>query len=296
MNLNMKRCKLILILVLLYQISFGQYKSTFGESTTKWNLILFGACDAITTTPVSVIGDSVFNGHNYKIIDRFSLFDESTGFLREDTITGKVWFYNKTINKEILVMDLSLNKTDSFKIYSSTLDSSFIYVDSVFFVEGIKHIRFKESYIHICAPDETFEFIEGTGSNAGLFYNSEWVANSLNFYLLCHEKDGIKVYGNKLYNDSCFVVETGIESKSILNNELNIFPNPTKGIVTIKFQNTKCDNFNLLLFNSKAQITHSISSNSNEFEFSLNERNTHINFFILKTNNRVYNTGKIIKL
>jgi hypothetical protein len=291
----MKRSKLILILLVLSQISFGQYKSIFGESTTKWNLILFGACDAITTTPISVIGDSLINGNNYKKVDRWSLFDYSNGFLREDTIKGKVWFYNPTINKELLVMDLTLSKNDSFKIYTSSLDSSYIYVDTVFFKDDIKHILFRDSYIHICAPEETFEFIEGTGTNAGLFYTNEWNVNLFDSYLLCHEKDGKKIYGNLLFEDSCFFESVGIiDGKN--DNEIVIFPNPTLEFVTFQFKNQTADNYDLKVYNSRTQLTHSISTKSNEIRISLNENSTGINYFILINKNRIINSGKIIKL
>ncbi len=291
----MKRSKLILILVLLSQISFGQYKSIFGENTTKWNLILFGACDAITTTSVSVIGDSTFNGHDYKKVDRFSIFDESCGLLREDIATGKVWFYNQTIKKEFLVMDLSLNKADSFKIYDPSLDSSYIYVDTAFFINEIKHIRFKESYIQICGPEEKFEFIEGTGTNAGLFYNNEWNSNILISYLLCHEKDGKKTYGNSIYNDTCFVQSVGID-ENVNRCEVELFPNPTSESITFRFNNQINGNYELRVFNVTGNLTHFVVTKNNEIKISLENKSTSINYFILKNQSQIIKSGKIIKL
>lgn len=289
----MKNALLFSIFVFLTINGWGQYKSIFGKSSTTWNSILFGACDAVTTSPITVIGDSTFRGHNYKIVNQFSIFDTSHGFLREDTLTGKVWFYNKTISKEFLVADLSLNKTDSFKIFTPNLDSSFIFVDTIYFDNGKKHIRFSNSYIQICAPEEVFEFIEGTGTNAGLFYNTEWNGNFINSYLLCHEKDGEKVYGNNLFNDSCFIQSLDVNDVQIFN-ELEVFPNPSSDYVTFRIKDNINGKYELKIYNSNAQLTHSVSTQNNEIKISFNDKSTCINYFILMSNSKILKTGKIL--
>jgi hypothetical protein len=293
--LNTRSIKLIGLFLIFSQISFGQYKSIFGQYSTKWNIIPYGVCDGMTSITVSVIGDSIINSNNYKEVDRYSLFSEDNGFLREDTIAGKVWFYNKTIAKEILVVDLSLNETDSFKIYNYALDSTYIYVDTLFINNGIKHIRFKHCYIHICAPDEQFEFIEGTGTNAGLFYIDTWDANASFSYLLCHEKDGKKIYGNSLFNDTCFVDIVGINDV-IRENDVEIFPNPTKDLVTFRFKNQNNETYHLIIYNASVQLTHSISTSESEIQIFFNDKSTGINYFVLISNHKLIKTGKILKI
>jgi len=230
---------IIIIFVLIHINCKSQpYESVFGRFSTEWNIIPYGACDGMYTLTCSIIGDSIINGQNYKEVDRYSHGNYDTGFLREDTITGKVWFYNKTIDKEILVVDISLNETDSFKIYHA-LDSAYIYVDTIFINNSIKHIRFKNCYIHICAPYEQFEFIEGTGTNAGLFHFDTWSTNNLLSYLLCHKKDGEKVYGNSLFNDSCFFTDmVDIDIDDVLHdNFVKVFPNPSSEVIALTFEN-----------------------------------------------------------
>jgi len=212
------------------------YESVFGHFSTEWNIIPYGVCDGTYTMTTSVIGDSIINGQNYKEVDYYSAFNYETGFLREDTTTGKVWFYNKVINKEILVVDLSLNEPDSFKIYNYALDSTYIYVDTFYINNSIKHIQFKHCYIHLCAPGEQFEFIEGTGTNTGLFYFDTWNNNRTFSYLLCHKKDGEKIYGNSIFNDTCYVDMVGVND-ILHDNDIKIFPNPSSEVITIKFEN-----------------------------------------------------------
>lgn len=292
----MKTLKLILVFMILTDVSFGQYKSIFGVTSTQWNVILNGVCDGTVTTQISIIGDSIFNSHDYKEVNRYSEFSYDTGFLREDSLSEKVWFYDKSDSSEYLTMDLSLAKGDSFKIYSMFLEPKFIYVDSTFIRNGIKHIQFKDSYIHICAPnDEKFEFIEGTGTNAGLFYHYSWNGNSLGSYLLCQEKDGLKIYGNELFQDSCSIQQVDV-TRVFQEDEISVYPNPTKNFITIKFQNQANDHFELIVYNSLSQITHSMSTNNNEINFSLNKYSTNVNYFILKTDHKIYKTGIILKL
>src|SRR5215217_2237660 len=81
------------------------YQSIFGESTTEWKMVINGAAGPMTTyTEDILIGvqkDTVFHGKNYKKIQlnigpRSDTY-YSTGLLREDVSTGKVWYceYNQ---------------------------------------------------------------------------------------------------------------------------------------------------------------------------------------------------------
>jgi hypothetical protein len=54
--------------------------------------------------------------------------------------------------------------------YGNSGDSISIEVDSVYFVNSMKHIIFNDTITKICAGEEKFEFNEGADTNAGLFY------------------------------------------------------------------------------------------------------------------------------
>jgi hypothetical protein len=199
--------------------SFSQnYLSLFGDSSTTWSIIPFGACDNVCSELYPLGGDTVVNSNSYKIIPNL-------GFIREDTVQGKVWFYDTYFNAEYLVMDLSLNLNDTFLIYD-LLNVPFAFtVDSVFYTNTLKHVRL-DGWISMCTLNEKITFIEGSGSNASFHYQRQLNGNTVPTYMLCHYKNGIKVAGNLLFNDLCDVCEVGINENKLNPYSLTISPNP----------------------------------------------------------------------
>lgn len=206
--------------------SYSQnYKSIFGSSSTTWNVIRHGWCDAIISKEVIATIDTTVDSNTYKVVHGLG------GFLREDTILGKVWFYDTSLFKEYLVMDLNLNVGDTFNIYNWQNDSVPIIVDSVYYVSGLKYIRFNE-WLQLCGHDEKIIFIEGSGPNASFNYNGEYYATPVVSYMLCHFKDGIKVLSNLLFGDTCFANELGITENKFING-IKVFPNPAADKINI---------------------------------------------------------------
>lgn len=229
--------KKLILLFILFDIanatkqSFSQvYKSLYGNSTTVWNTDL-GYCDSECTDSVSITGDTVIGIVSYKKIHGNDI-NNGLGFLRQDTVLGKAWFRNTFNNNEYLVMDLSLSVADTFVIYDFFDPPYTIYVDSVYFKNGLKHVRFNY-WISMCGQIEKLTFIEGSGTNSGIAYlPTAGGSGALNYYLLCHFKDGIRACGNVFYNDACFVCYVGVNE---IRNNLSFFisPNPSSGIFTL---------------------------------------------------------------
>lgn len=209
--------------------SAQNYKSFLGDSNTVWNTH-WGFCDGECTDTVRVTGDTIINSFAYKKIQGNSI-NNGIGFLRQDTILGKAWFLNTFNNNEYLIMDLSLGVADPFVIYDFLNSPFTIYVDSVYYKSGLKHIRFNH-WISICQQVEKLTFIEGSGTNAGVAYQPPVNWPYPNTYLLCHFKDGTKIYGNTFYNDSCYVCYVGI-NETTDNFSFSISPNPSTGIFTL---------------------------------------------------------------
>src|ERR1700733_12149384 len=85
------------------------YQSVFGKNATTWSIewsnLNFG-----TSSYFYVAGDTIINSLSYKAIS-INTFGATKFFLREDTLTGRVWLvdldcYLDTVPK--LVADLSL--------------------------------------------------------------------------------------------------------------------------------------------------------------------------------------------
>src|SRR5436189_51048 len=85
---------------------------------------------------------------------------------------------------------------------STSWDLGFL-VDSVYYLGTLKHVRLTASAA-LCNQFEQITFIEGSGTTAGLDFQGNFY-DSMNHYMLCQHKDGQKVAGNLLFNDTCYL-------------------------------------------------------------------------------------------
>lgn len=252
----MKKTIFLLILVLcgISNKSFAQYQSVFGNDTTEWNG-KYGYIDVEHSYSVKAYGDTVINNLHYKYVGsniNASQINppigtgQATGFIREDTITGRVWhIYN---GEEILLMDMSLSVGDTFTfhiILSSDnvpeFDISLI-VDTVYSFENRKYIGFD------------YDYLSSTGSSKLLFIESVGAVNMFSylptiFYyswcnITCVHRDGALVYGD---NNNCLSQGMGLIDIE-KDNKIKLYPNPTKGIVCFDIQEDGL--FNINIYNS----------------------------------------------
>lgn len=97
----------------------AQYQSIFGSSQTSWNIIK-GNFWGTGTDSLVTVSDTIINSYTYKKILYYDISSGTTqiesivGYLREDSIQGKAWFFNTEDIAEQLIMDLNLNLGDTF--------------------------------------------------------------------------------------------------------------------------------------------------------------------------------------
>ncbi len=207
--------------------SFSQnYQSIFGQNSTMWSGILFGACDAICSGSTYVSGDTAINSTIYKKLPGIP------GFIREDANAGKVMFYDTYTNSEFVVMDLGLSVGDTFPIYNWSGTASYALVDSVYLQGGLKRVRINY-FINICMPFEKIIFIEGSGPTS--WFNYQASCCGVASYMLCHYKDGVKITGNTMFQDSCQFCEVGI-SENEATTFFKIFPNPAGNELSLNLE------------------------------------------------------------
>ena len=243
----------LIILNLFISVNlFSQpYKSIFGIQSTQWNELTYSISS--WTCLLNTIKDTIINTKSYKKVT-YSGFGcpmvYNVAFLREDTMTGKAWVYDFYHSNERLIMDLSLNVGDTFRIYpNSLMFDTIVIADSVYLENSLKKVRFNINFQFV--NNEKFTFIEGIGTNIGVDYQiNPYFLNGLgNTYLLCSYKDSSLSYKNN-YLDTCYIVSVGIKEE-IIENGINIFPNPISNISTITLNNTdskfiKFEVYNLL--------------------------------------------------
>ena len=215
---------LYMIIGLNQGVKAQPYRSIFGSITTDWSIIPFGACDFVVSRDVSSAGDTMINGQVYRTIPHY-------GYLREDSLAGKVWFLDSLGQQEHLVMNLGLNVGDTFLI--NDFDSSWPFVvDSVYYSMGIRNVRLTAG-IDICSYHQPLLFVEGSGPNAGFHYQGFLNGSGLPCYMLCHYKNGIRVLGNLMFGDSCSVYEVGVDNQAPDDSKLRVWPNPSPGFIWI---------------------------------------------------------------
>jgi mRNA-degrading endonuclease RelE of RelBE toxin-antitoxin system len=190
----------------------------------------------------SITGTEIINNHEYFRFDADNLigYPPYSFFLREDTLSGKLWVYDEIEEREWLAIDMGLELNDSFLLssrYANYYDT-ITFVDSIFYDnEGHKHLRFNLSCFNFAlSPNyNKLEFIEGIGTNFGLGYQ---VINSIDdFYqeiLLCAFKDDEKIYShNSESGDSCKLIINGVGIENIYQSGLKVWPNPCQKTVNV---------------------------------------------------------------
>lgn len=270
---------LICILTIKTNKSSAQnYLSLFGNNSTSWDIVFHGYCDAVCSQTITVTGDTTINTVTYKVISGLP------GFVREDTVQGKAWFFDTLYNTEYLVMDLGLNPGDNFIIYNYLNIANPMTVDSVYYVNSKKHVRLN-AWTTMCALNEKITFIEGSGTTASFHYQRDMNGNYVSSSLLCHHKDGVKVSGNILFNDLCYECSVGI-SENVLNSiKVNLFPNPANERLTIEIKDFISSNLTLTIYNILGDKVYSLPLAEALTTINISNLNRGIYYTVVSDNN-----------
>ncbi|MCK9450981.1 MAG: T9SS type A sorting domain-containing protein [Bacteroidales bacterium] len=181
------------------------------------------------------------------------------GKIREDTISGKIWFVDPYYNNEMLIMDMGLVKGDTFQIYNNWST-----VDSVFYSDNKKIIRFNLQ----TRWDEPVMFIEGVGPNISLVYASD--PDYDRFYATCkYNIDALVYINNNMNFIGCMPDPTRLEDISE-NEGIIIYPNPTTDKLHIELSHEFPLNSEFILTNAIGQILIQKSFKENKLTIQLN--------------------------
>lgn len=241
----MKRFYLGLLLLFCFtpHLSQAQYASVFGQDTTRWTET-FCQLDVFSENTYAMFKDTVINGLDYKISCSYNggvigvcgwLYPSIiTGFMREDTTQGKVWYYAIGMNSmfntdttEQLIADFSLQVGDTFTVWnpSNTTHEDKL-VDSIWTANGRRHVRVDFApYFNL----EKLTFIEGVGSNFSPFYqfNSD--------YNLCPCLAEWKKDASVAFSQNCQVMGSSEEPSAFRTAE--IIPHPVHRQSQLIFEN-----------------------------------------------------------
>ncbi|UKN01261.1 T9SS type A sorting domain-containing protein [Paracrocinitomix mangrovi] len=264
--------KIILSMLLLVagnQIKAQSYESVFSDTTSQWNIVRAAACDLFCYGDYKVTDTVLFDTTYYfKLNTSGGMFFDNPIYVREDSTSGKVWYYDYQFSQaEYLTMDLSLGVGDTFVYYSSPTIAYDAIVDTVYYVNGKKHVQIG-ALINICGTVfDTIVFIEGTGTTAGFaFQNSSSDLSNINEYLLCHSKDSVNVYAETYFNGACQLCMLGLQENQF---EFEVFPNPANDLLNIKL--SAQEQYDVELFDVSGKTVLTNNNLSGNQILSLNE-------------------------
>ena len=280
--------------------SYSQYQSVFGNKTTTW---VIEAHNLGTDFQIDffVEKDTILNSFlSYKkIVAHDNGYTQE--LLREDTTTGRVWFKSLTYftgipdpsdTIERLAVDMTLQIGDTFSLVSDLYvdgwPDSLSIVDSVYYNQGLKHIRFKAKFDNGTVI-EPVTFIEGIGLNYGILWK-RLKGRYLGQYLLCAYKDSVKVnYTNLRHSGNCYPF-TGLNNIEI--EEISQYPNPLSN--EILFLNLPKVELRLMITNILGENIYSSNNITNDMSLEFLSQGYYLMY--IYQNEKVIFQKKIIKL
>lgn len=227
----MRLSALFLFCLLALNLSAQPYESIFGKNSTmwivQWENLDFGGIDSIVVEKDTLINDIIWK----KVIST-QPYSWEAALIREDTISGKVWYryLGSHFESEYLAFDFSLVIGDTFDLSANYTLDRIGTVDSIYYIDNVKHIRFEVS-VH---PNEAerVTWVEGVSGNQSPIYKESnlflWP------YLLCAFNDGVQIYSNLRHDGDCDPVIAGSTFATRLI-DLQVFPNPFQSQLYIDY-------------------------------------------------------------
>ncbi len=271
-----------------------QEKDENGDTLDKYNNL-------------TIIGDTTIGDKSYKKVYRLadSVITLDGAFyvtaIRADNTTGKI--YGIFEGSEKLVYDFAMNKGEmiSYSDVNYPDYNIFLQVDDVDSIKLRDNSERKRIHFNTLAGPSTW--IEGIGSIYGMltafdvsnFLCAESDDCQFNPHLRCYIENGEVLYKN--CEGNCFQSEIKTLIKNPLTADLNInvFPNPAKNAINIKYVGNESLNFELV--NIVGQIVSKKDIRPGAQSVNVSRNPSGVYFIILSDNNgnRVHTEKLIVK-
>ena len=208
-----------MLLVFSSMVWAQPYQSCFGKEKTQWNILI------PDRYPVATIIQTVGAKESYNGMEVYRHPNRLNNYYREDTLTGKIWDYNSSIDKEYLIMDLSMEKGDTFFLEPlGGWKEDYVIIDSIYYDEYNRKTLLSDTQFNGDLIPFYMSFTEGIGPNTGVTY---WSSGYYAEYLLCLFKNDTLYYHSDLYveayGDTCEIYTTDILEISEVSTEIRYF-------------------------------------------------------------------------
>jgi hypothetical protein len=242
-----------------------QFSSLFGEEFTAWTIRKTDLSGARTDS-LALAGDTIVDGMRYYKINSYlgpTFPSQCVRCLAEDTVHGKVWFFNAEYPEPALIMDLSLEVGDQFEVLSQ-FGGMFEVIATYTDPQGRYTVEFDSPIDGLSVP-ENFKFIEGYGPNRGIDY-ADGNCPSPDPYALCHYKDGLLV-GHASDPVLALVCEVPTRIMPLEDTSLvKVWPNP--GIDMLHIEIDVTDKLDLRVLDATGRAILTGTSPDGTLEFS----------------------------
>ncbi len=280
---------------LLFLIIISASSQTLVGTDKTWNVYSSLNFGALTTTSYKFDGEITIDDITYKILWRT---DDPTradwneySYLRQEE--KKVYQRMSFQEQEYLLYDFGLEEGETFQgwtMYNTcTVNLTVESIDSVSLENGEKRKRITfEGY------PEQYVWIEGIGSLNGLLEpaHDQCVAD-LTFGLLCFTEDGVLKF-NHPNLESCYVNTVDIDDPENAFS-LKATPNPFHKSVTVSFNHTSPNNYEIRIIDSRGLEVLSRQPVSGKATINTMKLESGLYFIQLFENGILKDTRKLLK-
>lgn len=257
----MKRILLFPFLLIFTFNLFGQYNSQLIDTTKHWSTVdEYTAGGGIPYSFYNKFSEDTLIGNvnYYKVYssyDEFMTEWELTGFIRDNN--DKVYLRNLN-NDEGLIYDFGAQIDDTIHINNNLswwsgwqLDVVVSGIDSIY-IEPAGEYRKSILVREAAFPNPLYEtWIEGIGSEAGVLFSGFKImgATGTVYSLQCYFENQEIIYKNP-FHSICFYPTVGTPEINQLKNNIQLFPNPVKGISHLIIDDPNHNSLTIRIYNS----------------------------------------------
>ena len=234
----MKKYLIITLISLSFNLMYAQYLPLFSIDETTWNVNIIGINGILDNNEVEKYSVIQYNNDTLLIGD-FRFYNHLALKISVNDSNSKAWIYIEPFDKKILVYNMTLEKGDSFKLYTfdaTSIDSSYLIVDTTYLKENRKVITFEnnnEFYIQQENSLWRLSFVEGVGPSNFFMYGFQ-ISTEMEYpyYIICKKTGFIRYesfWSSVDYNNCSNIVSI----EAVFNENLYIYPNPVSDILLL---------------------------------------------------------------
>ena len=285
----MKQVIFSFILLTVFLSTRGQEYVPLIDTSRIWNVAELFPHGGGALNYEYLFGDTVTIGNT--LYFEVKVNSEVFGYMREDTLSRRVYYRSIWDDESALLYDFSLEEGDTIQLYGDPGHKyTVLQVDSVELLNGDVRKRwiFSLEFYHTNAV-----WIEGIGNTTICLLNSgDLDYCTVETVTLCVHENEELVYMNDTF-DTCYLDWVNVSETD--SETIRVFPNPATGQTSLSIPNVSSHkNPTLHIFNSYGQTVKVISIQEKQTQIDLTDLPADIYIYRFTEGRDQLKTGKII--